>query len=246
MPQRMPPLPEGLEILFEDAAVLAVAKPAGLHVFPLRRGERQSVWSRLKKMRPGLTKVGDPAAPAFAHRLDLGTSGILLAAKTDRAYRRLREAFEKGQVEKEYLALVEGVLSDPVEVDLPIGSRYRRSAKVQVQLPGRHLRGVRPARTSAEPLAGSDDLTLCRVRIQTGVRHQIRAHLRYLGHPVAGDLDYGASRIVLNLEDRFFLHAWRVSLSHPQTGSALEICCPLPLDLLQILQGLGMNPPGGP
>lgn len=246
MPQRIPPLPEGLEILFEDDAVLAAAKPAGLHVFPIRQGEQQSAWSRLKEIRPGLDKVGDPAAPAFVHRLDRGTSGILLAAKTDRTYRRLREAFEKGAVEKEYLALVEGVLSDPVEVDLPIGSRYRRSRKAQVQLPGRRLRGVRPALTTAEPLAGSDDLTLCRVRILTGVRHQIRVHLSHLGHPVAGDLDYGAGRTVLNLEDRFFLHAWRVRLSHPQTGSVLEICSPLPPDLLQILKSLRIQPPPGP
>lgn len=242
----MPPLPEGLGILFEDDAILAVAKPAGLHVFPSGRGERQSVWSRLKEMRPGLDGVGDPAAPAIVHRLDRGTSGILLAAKADRAYRRLREAFDKGEVEKEYLVLVEGVLSDPVEMDLSIGSRYRRSSRVRVQLPGRRLRGVRPARTSAEPLSGSGDLTLCRVRIQTGVRHQIRAHLGHLGHPVAGDLDYGAGRTVMNLEDRFFLHAWRIRLRHPQTGSALEVCCPPPPDLLQILKSLGMVAPGGP
>jgi len=242
----MPLLPERLEILFEDDAVLAAVKPAGMHVFPSSRGEPQSAWVLLKEMRPGLDKVGDPAAPAFVHRLDRGTSGILLAAKTNRAYRRLREAFEKGEVGKEYLALVEGVLSDLVEVDLPIGTRYRRSAKVQVQLPGRNLRGVRPARTSAEPLAGSDDLTLCRVQIQTGVRHQIRAHLSYLGHPVAGDLDYGASRRVSNLEDRFFLHAWQACLSHPQTGSALAICCPLPPDLVQILNNLGIQPPREP
>jgi 23S rRNA pseudouridine1911/1915/1917 synthase len=170
----------------------------------------------------------------------------LLAAKTEEAYRRLREAFEKSEVEKEYLALVEGVLSGTAELDLPLGSRYRRSGKVRVQLPGRSLRGVRPARTRAEPLGASDDLTLCRVRIWTGVRHQIRAHLAHLGHPVVGDREYGARRKMARLGDRFFLHAWRIRLSHPLAGSPLEIACPLPDGLSRILEGLGLPPPGGP
>ena len=138
----MHPPPEALRILYEDDKILAVVKPAGLHVFPSRRGERQSLWSQLKKIRPGLDEVGDRSAPAFVHRLDRGTSGVLLAAKTNPVYQKLREAFDHGKVEKVYLALVEGVLPESVEVDMPIGSRYRRSAKVQVQLPGRRLRGA--------------------------------------------------------------------------------------------------------
>lgn len=242
----MPPLPDGMEILFEDDAVLALAKPAGLHVFPSSRGEQESLWFRLKEARPGLDGVGDPSAPAIVHRLDRGTSGILLAAKTDPVYRKLREAFEKGEVEKVYLALVEGVLGDSLEVDLPLGSRYRRSAKVQVQLPGKRLRGVRPARTEVEPAGTADEFTLCRVWIRTGVRHQIRAHLSHLAHPVAGDREYGARREVAGLEDRTFLHAWRVRLAHPLSGSALEIACPLPGSLALILKELGLDPPAEP
>jgi 23S rRNA pseudouridine1911/1915/1917 synthase len=238
----MPPPPEGLNILFEDQAVLAVAKPAGLHVFPSSRGEPRSVWSRLKELRPGLDGVGNPANPAIVHRLDRGTSGVLLAAKDDPAYRRLRQAFEGGEVEKVYLALVEGAFDRVLEVDLPLGSRYRRSAKVRVQLPGRSLRGVRPARTRAEPLGSAEGLTLCRVLINTGVRHQIRAHLSHLDHPVAGDREYGARREFPGLVDRFFLHAWRVRLSHPVSGSPLRVDCPPPEELTKILVDLDLHP----
>lgn len=242
----MPRLPEDPQILYEDDTVLAVAKPAGLHVFPQRRGERESLWSHVKEIRPGLDGVGDPSAPSIVHRLDRGTSGVLLAAKSDPAYRRLRQAFEAGEIGKAYLALVEGVLSEPVDVDLPIGSRYRRSAKVQVQIPGRKLRGVRPARTKVEPLSCSDDLTLCRVEIFTGARHQIRAHLSHLKHPVAGDREYGAVREIAGLQMRIFLHAWRIRLPHPLSGAPVEIFCPLSGDLLQILNEFGLEAPREP
>jgi RluA family pseudouridine synthase len=242
----MTQLPEEPQILYEDGAVLVVAKPAGLHVFPQSRGEQRSLWYHLKEIRPGLDGVGDPSTPAFVHRLDRGTSGVLLAARTDPVYRKLRKAFEAGEIEKLYLALVEGELTEPVEVDLPIGSRYRRSAKVQVQLPGRKLRGVRPAQTVIEPESSRSDLTLCRVKILTGVRHQIRAHLSHLRHPVAGDREYGASRKITGLESRMFLHAGRVRLAHPLSGSRLEISCPLPQELIQILNEIGLEPPPGP
>jgi 23S rRNA pseudouridine1911/1915/1917 synthase len=238
----MHPPPEDLQFLYEDDNILAVAKPAGVHVFPQRRGEPDALWSRLKKMRPGLDRVGDPSAPAFVHRLDRGTSGVLLAAKTDPAYEKLRRDFGAGAIEKEYLALVEGGLLEPLEIDLPIGSRYRRSKKVQVQVPGRKLRGVRPARTVIEPQDSSGDLTLCCVTISTGVRHQIRAHLSHLGHPVAGDREYGARREFKGLAGRIFLHARRIRLPHPLSKSPLEITCPLPGDLSQILDELGLDP----
>lgn len=242
----MHPLPEDLQILHEDDEVLALAKPAGLHVFPSRRGEQHSLWLLLKRIRPGLEEVGDLSAPAFVHRLDRGTSGVLLAAKTGPAYESLRKAFEAGEIEKVYLALAEGELAEPVEVDLPIGSRYRRSKKVQVQVPGRELRGVRPARTKIEPLSTAGGFTLCRVKIFTGVRHQIRAHLSHLRHPVAGDREYGASKRIAGLKARTFLHAWQVRLLHPASGSVLKLTCPLPADLEQILKGFGLEKPGMP
>ena len=98
MTPRMPRLPEGPQILYEDDALLAVAKPAGLHVFPQRRGEQESLWSRLREIRPGLDGVGDRSAPAFVHRLDRGTSGVVLAASSDPVYRSLRRAFEARNV----------------------------------------------------------------------------------------------------------------------------------------------------
>lgn len=241
-PRRAPPILDSLTILYEDEAVLAVAKPAGLHVFPSIRGERKSVWSLLKEMRSGTAGPGEPAAPSIVHRLDRGTSGVLLAAKTGPVHRALRESFETGRVEKVYLALVEGELDRVVEVDLPLGSRYRRSAKVQVQLPGRRLRGVRPAQTTAEPIGTADGLTLCRVRIRTGVRHQIRVHLSHLDHPVVGDREYGARREFAGLGERFFLHAWSIRIPHPVAGPPVHVVCPLPDELTGVLGDLGMQP----
>jgi 23S rRNA pseudouridine1911/1915/1917 synthase len=224
----------------EDDLLLAVEKPAGLHVFPSSSDSQDSVLSRLLPERPRLSEIGDARAPAFVHRLDRSTSGLLLAAKTQAAYDTLREAFSGGRVQKEYLALAEGCLQGRVEVDVALGARYRRSKRVSVCSGDRPLRGVRPARTIVEEIAQADGFTLCRVKTFTGFRHQVRAHLAHLGHTLAGDDLYGATRDVSGLKDQFFLHAWLIELLHPGDGRRLRLVCPLPRAKKQVLSSAGL------
>ncbi|NMB77074.1 MAG: RluA family pseudouridine synthase [Myxococcales bacterium] len=237
MPHRTP------KILADEAGLLALFKPAGWNTFPgPGDGETLSGW--LLHRIPELAGVGPTSAPALLHRLDRPTSGLMLAARTPELYRALRQAFSEGAVEKRYLALVEGELPSPVFCDAPLGERYRRSKKVQVVSPAarRRVRRPRKARTEIEPLCSAGGFTLCRVQIHTGVRHQIRAHLAHLGHPVAGDALYGARQILPGLENRIFLHANAARLVHPADERPRTFSCPAGEDLRRILESLGFPP----
>lgn len=223
-------------VVHEERGILGISKPARMDVF----GDG-SVCSWLLSARPELSRIGPPAEPAIVHRLDRGTSGLLLAASEQVAYDSLRRAFSDDRVDKIYLALVEGALAGPLDIDLELGARYRRSSKVRVASGSVRLRGVRPARTEVEPIGQAGGFTLCRVRIHSGIRHQIRVHLSHLGHPVAGDGLYGASLELADLEDRSFLHAWQVTLDEEIAGCRLRWSCLLPGDLERILSRLGMS-----
>lgn len=221
------------EILFEEDSLLAVYKPAGIHVFG-----RDSMASWLVAQRPDLSGVGPESQPAFVHRIDRGTSGLILAAKSALAWERLRDGFRRGVFVKYYLALVEGTPRPERDlIDLPLGSRRRRSRRVHVASGRERLRGVRPARTRYQLLgsvAGASSLILS---ICTGHRHQIRAHLAHIGHPILGDALYGASQP----HTRFFLHAWRISGRHPLRDGSLGLCCPLPDDLMDWASRVGLS-----
>lgn len=232
-------------ILADEAGLLALFKPAGWHTFPgPGDGEALSDW--LIRRLPELAGVGPANAPALLHRLDRPTSGLVLAARTQELYRALRQAFSEGAVEKRYLALAEGELHSPVSCDAPLGERYRRSKKVHVvsEAPRRRVRRPLAARTEIQPLSCAGGFTLCRVQIRTGVRHQIRAHLSHLGHPVAGDALYGARRALAELEHRIFLHASDARLAHPADERPRTFTCPPGEDLQQILESLGFPPLG--
>jgi 23S rRNA pseudouridine1911/1915/1917 synthase len=190
---------------------------------------------------PELTSVGDPKAPAIVHRLDRDTSGLVLVARTNQAYQKLRQDFKKGLVKKEYLALVEGELAAPMEIRLPLGSRHRRSKKVQVLNGGQHLRNFRNAHTKVRPLVTTRDFSLCSIELITGFRHQIRAHLAYVGHPVVHDRQYGAVCNVDFLGERFFLHSWRLNFQHPNKNSLVTFSDPLPENLSNCLKYLKIH-----
>ncbi len=226
-------------IIETTAGLLGLDKPAGLNVFG---PESLATW--LISQRPGLASVGPADEPAIVHRLDRDTSGLVLAATDPGAYHRLRAAFSSGRVDKRYLALVEGRLEGPIRIDLPLGSRYRRSRRVQVDRGRSRLRGVRPAVTEVEPIEVGQDLSLCRIRILTGLRHQIRAHLAHLGHPVAGDGLYGARLDVPGLGGRHFLHAQRIQLDL-EGGPRVDWRCPLGPDLQAVLAEIGLSDPIG-
>lgn len=227
-----------LPAIIETAkGLLGLSKPAGLNVFG---SDSLAVW--LIGQRPDLARVGPADQPAIAHRLDRATSGLMLAATDPGSYERLRQLFSAGRVDKWYLALVEGRLEDPVRIDLPLGSRYRRSRRVQVDLGRSGLRGVRPAVTQVDPIGCAQGLSLCRIRILTGLRHQIRAHLAHLGHPLAGDDLYGARIDLPGLTGRHFLHAHRIRLD--LDGQAqVDWRCGLGSDLRAVLAGIGLADP---
>lgn len=230
-------------LLQRDEDLIVVFKPAGLDTFPGRKIEGNSLLFWLIDKEPTLEKVGDIRCPAIVHRLDRFTSGLMLVATNDATYKAMRDAFREGLVVKEYIALVEGVIEHDVKIDMPLGARYRRSKKVSAAIPGRQLRGVRPATTFITPLESRCEMTLCRVRMSSGLRHQVRAHLGHLGHPIAQDTLYGSRRKLPFLGDRFFLHAWKIRVQHPKKGMICEYKCCLTNELYETCVSLKMNVP---
>jgi 23S rRNA pseudouridine1911/1915/1917 synthase len=237
MAERDPVPQPGRPLLLAAAAEhLAVFKPAGMHAFG-----SGSLADWLLQQRPALAAVGPAEQPALVHRLDRDTAGLMLAAASPGAYAALRRAFAEGAIDKRYLALIGGELERPAVVDRPLGARYRRSRRVAVAAGRQRLRGVRPAHTTIEPLARSAGWTLCAVRIRTGMRHQIRAHLAHLGHPVAGDGLYGGAPLP-GLTGRFFLHAWRLELAAGHAAGPLAHRCGLDAGLRRVARALGFAP----
>ena len=238
-PVRAEPEPEDipLAVVYEDEDLLVIDKPAGLVVHPGPGTPRGTLVNALLGHVRDLSGVGGVLRPGIVHRLDKGTSGLLVVAKNDEAHRDLALQFAGRTVEKEYLALVLGVpRTREGRVDAPIGRDPRDRKRMSV----RATRG-REARSTWRLLESYDGAALLRVRIHTGRTHQIRVHLASLGHPVAGDATYGgtrtppsrgaAARAALTGLSRPALHAARLAFRHPRTGERLSFESPLPPDL---------------
>jgi 23S rRNA pseudouridine1911/1915/1917 synthase len=211
-----------LEILFQDAAVIAIDKPAGLVVHAGAGAESGTLVNRLVHHFAALSQVGGDLRPGIVHRLDKGTSGVLLVARNDTAHRALAAQFAGRTVEKTYLALVHGKVRDEQgRVTTPIARdpvrRIRMTAKLSTG---------RAALTEYRVLRRFEKFTYLEVRIGTGRTHQIRVHLSSIGHPVAGDKLYGAPPA-----DRIFLHAWRIVFTSPANGQRVTVEAPLPAEL---------------
>jgi 23S rRNA pseudouridine1911/1915/1917 synthase len=213
------------EVVWEDDHLLVVDKPAGVVVHPAA-GHRGGT---LVQALAGRASGGDPLRPGVVHRLDRDTSGLLVLAKSDAVVRALQQQLAAREIEREYLALVEG--RPPAwtgTIDAPLGRdrrvRTRRSSDTD---------DPRPAVTHFEIEEALPTTTLLRVRLETGRTHQIRAHLLAIGHPVAGDPEYGHPGL-LGLE-RQFLHAARLAFTHPVTEEPVEVVSRLPPDLLAAL-----------
>ena len=209
------------EVVWEDEHLLVVDKPAGVVVHPAAGHPGGTLVQALA----GRAAGGDALRPGIVHRLDRDTSGLLVVAKGDAVLRALQEQLAARAIEREYLALVEG--RPPARtgtIDAPLGRdrrvRTRRSSDTD---------DPRPAVTHFEIEEALPSTTLLRVRLETGRTHQIRAHLLAIGHPVAGDPEYGHAGL-LGLE-RQFLHAARLAFTHPVTGESIEVVSPLPADL---------------
>lgn len=234
LPAPPPPLkaePENLpvEILYEDAALIAINKPAGLAVHAGAGAHSGTLANRLVHHFHSLSKLGGELRPGIVHRLDRGTSGVLLVARTDAAHRALAEQFSSRKIEKIYLALVEGVIApDSGRITALIARDPVRRTRMTAQL-GRG----RDALTEFRVLRRFEKSTYLEIRIGTGRTHQIRAHFASIGHPVAGDRLYGAKAA-----ERFFLHAWRIAFVSPATHQRVEVEAPLAPELKHWLSHL--------
>lgn len=215
------PIPEhdvALDVVHEDDALVVVNKAPGVPAFPRAPDERGTLSGAMLARHPEILEVGDlPLAPGLCHRLDTGTSGLILFARTADAFAAVRTQFEARVVDKVYLARVAGRLEGEGTLDLVLGRTASRSATMVVAADGAQLRKSWPAVTHWRSLAPEDDSSLVEVRIETGVTHQIRVHLAHLGHPIVGDPRYGGPTA-----DRMMLHASRLGLRHPSTHEQIE------------------------
>jgi 23S rRNA pseudouridine1911/1915/1917 synthase len=238
-PDAPAPQPElAIGIVHADAHVVVADKPAGMPSHPLKPGELGTAANALVGRYPELAQVGPAAREAgLVHRLDTDTSGLLLAARTDEAHTALRAQFAARTVQKGYLALVFGEVHAPGEVSLPLAHDPHDDRKVRPASDPEWAEehGARPAVTRYTPLERRGGFTLLDVEIPTGVLHQIRAHLAFIGHALAGDELYGGPE--LPALRRHFLHASRLGFTHPD-GSPARFESALPAELAAILASL--------
>ncbi len=236
VPAELKPVAIPLGVLYEDEHLLAINKAAGMVVHPgVGTGEDTLVHALLAHCAGGLSGVGGVERPGIVHRLDKETSGVLLAAKNDAAHRGLSEQFAGRHLRKEYLALVSGVprlQSGVIERAISRHPVHRERMTVG--------EGGRPARTDwAIVEAFGDKAALLRCRIHSGRTHQIRVHLKSIGHPLLGDKVYGwKPDPALPAPPRVMLHAERIAFLHPITARPLDVRAPLPEDFEQLLTAL--------
>jgi 23S rRNA pseudouridine1911/1915/1917 synthase len=216
-----------LVVLHEDARVLAVDKPGGVPGHALDPRERGTVAAALLARWPGLAAVGDPLAPGLVHRLDTGTSGVLVAARTAEAFAELRALFRAHAVSKRYVAVVRGAPRPGTRIAVALAHDTADRRRMVAARPG-----VRawPAETTIVAVHARGDVSRIEVEIRTGVTHQVRAHLALAGHPVVGDVLYGGPRADALGPGRHALHAARIAI--PSWPLAIE--APLPPDLSEL------------
>jgi 23S rRNA pseudouridine1911/1915/1917 synthase len=245
VPEATEPIPKPeeipLPIVYQDSDLIVVDKPAGMVVHPAAGHASGTLVNALLHHVDDLSGIGGEKRPGIVHRLDRGTSGLMVVAKHDSAHEELARQFQDREVEKEYIALVWGEVHAGRRIDEPIGrdpvNRKKMSARA------RRSREAVTRIVRAEPFGRT--LTLAHVAIHTGRTHQIRVHLSAIGHPVVGDPLYGGVhrrvpgdlRVVTRL-DRPFLHAARLVFTHPADGRRMEFTSELPDDLQRVLEVL--------
>jgi 23S rRNA pseudouridine1911/1915/1917 synthase len=239
-PSDLAPEPLPVDILYQDSDLAVLNKPAGMVVHPGAGHASGTLVNALLHHIDDLSGVGGEMRPGIVHRLDRGTSGVMVIAKNDAAHQELSRQFHDREVEKEYVALVWGVVQAGRRIDAAIGRDPVHRQKMSAR--ARHARHAVTRITRAHHLNG---VTLCQVAIHTGRTHQIRVHLSAIGHPIVGDSVYGGLRRripgdlrALQRLERPFLHAERLVFSHPSDGRRMEFTAPMPADLMEILEEL--------
>lgn len=222
-------------VVHQDSEIIVIDKPAGLVVHPGAGHSGSTLVHGLLARFPELADVGEPHRPGLVHRLDRGTSGLLVVARTPHAYDDLVGQISSHLAERLYTALTWGHFEHSnAVIDAPIGRSKRDPLRMTVSVDGRPSRTHYAVETAYwEPV----ELTLVTCSLETGRTHQIRVHLSSIGHPVVGDPTYGGGRKSFTVP-RPFLHARRLSFSHPGTGDPVSFESPLPADLVEVLQRL--------
>jgi len=237
------PIPESappLKIYYQDSSLLILEKPGRLPVHPLNPFEKGTLANVLVSQWPQVIGTGNkPLEPGLVHRLDTGTSGLMAIALTQPAWIRLKKDLSAGNWRKTYLALAEGIIREPILLNhsLSHDPKNKRKMKVIQSEQEPHRGRILTAETRIKPLKTYQAHTLVEAHLITGVTHQIRVHLAFQSHPIAGDSLYGStSGISLGLpEDRLFLHAGDLSLPHPISRKLITCSLPLPEDLEKAL-----------
>lgn len=230
---RVEPEPIPLDIYYEDADVLVVNKPRGMVVHPAEGNYSGTLVNAVLYHCRDLSGINGVLRPGIVHRLDKDTSGLLMVAKNDIAHLELARQLKDRKVVRQYLSLVHGrVKADRGVVDAPVGRDPADRQKMAVV-----FKNSKPAVTHYQIKARYYNYTYLELRLETGRTHQIRVHMKYLGHPVVGDPKYGPARPHFDLNGQF-LHAAVLGFAHPRTGEKFQFEAPLPDVLKEILVNL--------
>ena len=237
-PRPAEPVPtpvDGMELLYEDEDIVVVDKPAGVAAHPSMGWEGPDVLGALKAMRVRVATSGAAERQGIVSRLDVGTSGVMIVAKGERAYSVLKRAFREHTVDKVYHALVQGHL-DPSSgtIEAPIGRHPSREWKMAI------IEGGRESITHYDVIEAMPGACLAEVHLETGRTHQIRVHMAAVGHPCVGDATYGADPAMTARTGlvRQWLHARELGVTHPITGERMVFTSAYPADLVHALDVL--------
>ena len=221
-----------LDVVYVDDDIIVINKDAGVVVHPASGHGNGTLVNGILALYPEVATVGQPGRPGIVHRLDSGTTGLMVVARTERAYDSLVAALQEHEVGREYLALAWGHFDSPTAtVDAAIGRHPRDPMKMAVVNSGKWARThLEVQETFNDPV----DVTLVQCTLETGRTHQIRVHLGAVGHPVVGDSMYGGARSAL-VAPRPMLHARRLTLIHPGSGEEMTFEAQLPSDMAAII-----------
>ncbi|MEW5900790.1 MAG: RluA family pseudouridine synthase, partial [Acidobacteriota bacterium] len=220
-----------LDIIFADEDIIVLNKPAGLVVHPGAGVAQGTLVNALLFHFPGIEAVGHPERPGIVHRLDKETSGVMVVARSPKAYAELKRQFKSREVEKVYLGLVWGRISEPEgRIDWALGRHPRHRQKISVR-----TKRPKAALTLYSVKKILQEFTLLEIKPVTGRTHQIRVHFAASGHPVVGDTRYGGKDKAGRFA-RLYLHAWHIVFAHPATKALSEFYAPLPAEFQEVIR----------